>query len=747
MSYAFHFTASMQEEFKKTVEELLRSTTRSLVVATGLIYGIWLILTVGSHPRTVALHLPISVVLFTLCGVVLLILPRRMLLAQIIWHVGLLLTVTLAANTFRIPWIGFLNVLIPLMGAITIGWPAAISLSVLVWGSFWLWLPSMRSPQVLWGITGISACAGGLGWLATRALLTVARWSLFTYEQMREKMEEARDQQLHLREVETDLIHANQELARLSDYLGALNQIAEEARQAKENFVASVSHELRTPLNMILGFSEVITQSPELYGTRLPPALMADMRAIYRNSQHLSQLVDDVLSLSKVDANRVVLNKAWVQLGDVVDEAAGVMRPLIESKGLMLNTGAMPSVEIFCDETRIRQVIINLLNNAARFTERGGISIETNLEPESVVVAVRDTGPGIAPEAQALIFEPFQQASPTIHKEYGGTGLGLAICKRFVEMHDGEMWLESDVGVGTSFYFRLPITSRVPISIINAQDAKRWFNPYKPYEPRTRPFRAPNLPPTTRYIVVDEENIIGHLLEHQDGNSEIVALNGPDDVRVALSKGPVQAVIVNLPRIEAQPYIDVVNANTQYKTPILTFWMPGDNAVIRKMGVRQYLVKPVRKQALIDALHQLDMPIQHILIVDDDAEVHQLFSRMFAASDLPYTMLWATSGKEALEILRERDVDVLLLDLLMPEMSGYEMLEIKQREPGMAGIPVIVISAEDPDIRPPSSSEIHISQPGGLSTHDLMRCITKTTQALAPESQTDDSTYPETPHD
>ncbi len=149
------------------------------------------------------------------------------------------------------------------------------------------------------GVIASSAFTGLLGWSATRTLLTVTEWSLFGYEQARQKMEEAREQRLELAQMKEDLIQANQELARLSERLKALHQVAEEARQAKEMFVANVSHELRTPLNMIIGFSEMMTQSPQIYSAGLPPALLADIAAIQRNSQHLAKLVNDVLDLSQ----------------------------------------------------------------------------------------------------------------------------------------------------------------------------------------------------------------------------------------------------------------------------------------------------------------------------------------------------------------------------------------------------------------------------------------------------------------
>src|SRR6185503_18004148 len=194
-----------------------------------------------------------------------------------------------------------------------------------------------------------------------------------------------------------DLAQANLQMTRLNILAQGLRQAAEEARRAKEEFVANVSHELRTPLNMIIGFSETILQSPGAYGKKIPPALLADLMVIYRNAEHLSELINDVLDLSQVDAEKMALTKEQAQLGEIVEEATTAIRPLYTSKGLYLDVDIPENLpSIFCDRTRIREVLLNLLSNAGRFTERGGVHLRGWLKGNDVVVSVTDSGPGIA---------------------------------------------------------------------------------------------------------------------------------------------------------------------------------------------------------------------------------------------------------------------------------------------------------------------------------------------------------------
>lgn len=323
-------------------------------------------------------------------------------------------------------------------------------------------------------------------WLSLRPLLTAVRWSWSSHNQSMNALQQARDYQAQLRQSLQDLTSVNAQLNRLNKLAQSLRQEAEEERQVKEEFVANVSHELRTPINMIIGFCSMILDSPDAYGDQIPSKLLADLQVVLRNSQHLSSLIDDVLDLSQINAGRMAITKERVSFQEIVDAAITAVQPLFQSKKLSLKVDVEPGLPpIWCDRTRIREVLLNLLSNAGRFTEEGGVAVHAMRENNFLKVGVQDSGPGISENDQQKLFKPFQQADNSIRRRYGGTGLGLNISKRFVELHDGQMWMESILGEGTTIYFQIPID---PI-IEPVANPARWISAYRPHEERVRPLR------------------------------------------------------------------------------------------------------------------------------------------------------------------------------------------------------------------------------------------------------------------
>ena len=249
-------------------------------------------------------------------------------------------------------------------------------------------------------------------WLIHSSVLQLASWSWDQFQRAQALLEEARNRQAELRQALSQLAHVNRQLAVTNDKLAAARLLAEEAQKSKSNLVPCVSHELRTPLNMILGLLDVMTQTPDLYGPELPPSLMEDLAIMQRNCEHLTGMINDILDLSQVEAGRLALHKRWVSMADLIEGALPVVQPLLAKKHLTLLAALAPSLpEVFCDPGRIRQVIVNLLSNAARYTDRGQVTLRVGQQGEHMVVSVEDTGPGIAPEEAAHIFEPFYQGA------------------------------------------------------------------------------------------------------------------------------------------------------------------------------------------------------------------------------------------------------------------------------------------------------------------------------------------------
>jgi signal transduction histidine kinase/CheY-like chemotaxis protein len=730
-------------------KDLVRSAFRNLILLTGGLYLTWYVVVAatGAVKLSPAFFF-VAVTLLLTGGLALWLLPRHLLATQAAWQVGLAVAITLGLYFSRRPEVVLLYALLPFIAVLTVDWRAGLLAEAVVVGLVW-WL--VRGPLALpvpaaYGLATVvgGAYMGLLGWVVITTLLTVTQWSAFYAERAQRNLEESREQRLDLQQIQEDLVQANRELARLSERLEAMYRLAEEARRAKEEFVANVSHELRTPLNMIIGFSEMITQSPQVYGTRLPPALLADITAIQRNSQHLARLVDDVLDLSQVEAGRMALSKEWVTLREIVDEATLTVRALFDTKGLYLEKEIPPDLPpVFCDSTRIRQVVINLLSNAGRFTERGGVRIKSWHENNDVVVSVTDTGAGIALEDQKRIFEPFQQLDSSIRRRHGGSGLGLSISKRFVEMHGGKMWLESQVGAGTTFYFSLPLETPLSIALASDEDARRWFHPDLQYEPRTRRSKAPLPTATPRFVLLESGNTLSQLFSRYVDNTEIVSAQNIEDAIHELSRSPARALIVNTPLLKETPVLMEQLANLPYGTPAMACWVPGENEAASQLGVMRYLVKPISREMLLSALQDLG-DIKSVLLVDDEPEVLQLFARMLASAEPSYRILQAMNGQRALCLLRERRPDVMLLDLVMPGLDGFQVLREKSQDPSIQAIPVIVTSAKDPMGEPIASDVLTVTRSGGLSVRALLACIQAVSEILSQSSvRPDDRGWPE----
>ena len=590
-----------------------------------------------------------------------------------------------------------------------------------------LWL-SLGVSGELRGVALVNVWAvAGLIWLGQRPLLTVVRWSWSASQQSLRLLEQARDQRLQLKQALSDLADANVQLTRLNRLAQELRQVAEDARRAKQEFVANVSHELRTPLNMVIGFTETILQAPESYGP-VPSALLADLTVILRNSQHLSSLIDDVLDLSQIEAGQMALTKEETSLAEVIDAASVAVEPLYTSKGLYLRSElaeALPTV--YCDRTRIREVILNLLSNAGRFTEQGGVTIRAWREEGDLVVSVADTGPGIAAQDRERLFRPFEQLDGTTRRRYGGTGLGLSISRSFVELHGGAVWLESEIGRGSTFSFRLPIEPPAPME----SGALRWLRPAWEFEQRTR--RPSVAPPRVRprLVVLEEECCLERLLRRYLGGAEVIGVHDPGQALEELRRVPTQALLVNEASVDEALARLRAAGELPDGTPAVCCYVPGAHDAADALGVSGYLLKPISRETLSATLEGMDLAGGTILVVDDDDEAARLFRRMLNSFGRGYRVLTASDGREALQLLAEARPDALLLDLMMPDMDGFQLLAHKRDDPALRDIPVVIISARDPMGEPVVTNTLTLTRGGGLGMSQLLSCIEAICGSLA----------------
>jgi signal transduction histidine kinase/CheY-like chemotaxis protein len=712
--------------------DLFDSAARRMVKGISILYiALQFVITDSlAVPKSVAfLIFTIPVIILT-SYITLKLLPRKS--ALLIWQGGFTIAILVIIRGFQQPAFGFFLVFLPFLSVIIASWRANLvvggfTIGLIVWDAYSPWEGSILAPYSLAIAIGVFF-AIAICWFVIDLLNPVIYWSLESQTRAMALIERSRDERLEFIQIQEDLVLANQQLASLSDRLKVMHQLAEEGRQAKAEFVANVSHELRTPLNMIIGFSETISQSPHLYGANLPSALLVDIATIQRNSQHLAKLVDDVLDLSQVDAGRMALSKEWIYLPKLLDEAIATVKPLFESKGLYLNAEISEDIpSIFCDGTRIRQIVLNLLSNASRFTEQGGIRVKVVHREQEVVVSVSDTGPGIAHESQNKLFEPFQQLDGSIRRRYGGSGLGLNISKRFVELHGGKMWLESEVNLGTTFFFGLPLATSdsTNVTINPVGPVGRGFNPFYEFKARTERTRAPKPIMIPRFVLLEKGQVLFRWFKRYVDDIEIVHVQSIEEAIQALNLLPTKALIVNTSMFEnTENYLrQLPGTDLPTGIPVLTCSIRDEVETAERMGIARYLVKPITREPLLSALESLGQNTKSVLLVDDSQEVLRLFSRILAGAPQRYRVFRATSGQRALALMRERKPDAVVLDLIMTGLDGFQVLAEMKRDPIMKNIPVIVVTSQDPIGEPIMSDILTVTRRAGLSARDLVASI------------------------
>ncbi|MGB9578506.1 MAG: ATP-binding protein, partial [Halothiobacillaceae bacterium] len=371
---------------------------------------------------------------------------------------------TLAFFTFREPAIlAFCALLVlvsgPLLGLglILLNGACSVGVVLLTLGSA---PESGGSVTIYLWLLGASAV---IGVVMAQAVQLMDYWERELVARQQTLIGQLRERQGELNRTLKALDEAYVSLKRSNDELRVARQEAEEARMLKEQFVANVSHELRTPLNLIVGFAEMMYLVPETYeGVGWTADLVSDLKELYRASRHLQSLINDVLDLSRIDASRLPMFREMQDIRPIIADAMDTIAPLLRQRGLSYAIHVPEELpQLFVDRTRIRQVLLNLLNNAVRFTDHGGITIRVERQTDAVVVGVQDTGVGIPEQQIGHLFEDFSQGDAGLRSRVGA-GLGLAISRRFIQLHGGRMWVESQVGVGSTFYFSIPLPGSVP---------------------------------------------------------------------------------------------------------------------------------------------------------------------------------------------------------------------------------------------------------------------------------------------
>lgn len=509
-----------------------------------------------------------------------------------------------------------------------------------------------------------------VSWFQVAAMFSALEWAYRNARRVSDLLEEARNRQAELNHTLKSLETAIALQRRAQQELILARQQADEARRAKERFLANISHEIRTPLNLILGFSQVMYLTPDVYGAvNWTPELKRDTYHLYRNSQYLLQMISDILDLSRIDMAEFALNKEATPLSPLLAGTTEIAQALFEGESVKLVSAIpddLPVLEV--DRTRVRQVVLNLLTNARRFTDHGTVSLEATCADGFVTVQVKDTGKGIPADKLPYVFDEYYQADHVLRRSHAGAGLGLTISKRFVESHGGHIGATSEMGKGSTFFFRLPL-----------YPANHRFTNYDDLAEQQR--EQPCV------IVVDSDSKVPEFMSQHLEGITVVPVTNRHELAAEVDRLIPKAIIHNVAPHERHRDSLLYGA----AMPQIVCSLPSKSWLASEVNIIDFLTKPVLSGPLLQSIKQCG-GYRRVLVADDDRGFCQLVERILH-SDNPDTVVhFAYTGLEALSYIDATPPDVLLLDLTIPEKSGSELLASMNVRPHLAQIPVILVT-------------------------------------------------------
>ncbi len=476
---------------------------------------------------------------------------------------------------------------------------------------------------------------------------------------------------------------ANRRLEATNQELLRAKEEAERGSRFKDQFLSTMSHELRTPLNAVLGFSDLLAD--ESYGP-LNDRQRRYVEHIHTGGKHLLTLISDILDLSKIEAGRMELTNESLRVEAIFGEVLSVMRPLADKKSQSLSKNSQPGLVVRADSVRFKQVLMNLLGNAIKFTPKGGsIELGAHLAGGRVRVEVRDNGPGIPPTEQQRIFEAFYRLRE-FGKKTEGTGLGLAITHRLVELHGGELTLDSEVGKGSCFYFSLPVAVAI-------QDAL----PHPPPPAGTR-VRLP------RVLVIEDDRAAAQLIQTQliSAGYESLVCQEPQnalELAVQFQPGAITLDIVMKPKNGWEVLSQLKRDPRTSHIPLIVVSMVDQPGMGTLLGADEYLVKPVDKATLLAALQRRagmrpsPKRTRPILVVEDDTATREFIVEMLTAQG--YAVATASDGAQARAQVAANKPELVILDLVLPGAGGFELLGEWRASPRTADLPVFILTSKE----------------------------------------------------
>ncbi|HUN23737.1 MAG TPA: substrate-binding domain-containing protein [Anaerolineales bacterium] len=476
--------------------------------------------------------------------------------------------------------------------------------------------------------------------------------------------------------------------ARLYRQATEARRIAEDANRLKTRFLSTISHELRTPLNLIVGLSGFVLQESDEGQTPLPENIRKDIERVHAYAQHLGGLIGDVIDLASSNMGKLRLHSEWVDLGQTLRLVAESGRQLALDKGLRWSADIPASGPwVWGDRTRLRQVALNLVNNAVKFTQRGEVNLTVQTQRGQVIVSVRDTGWGVPVAEQEQIFEEFHRSERSVSEGYSGLGLGLAICKTWVELHGGKIYLYSSgvEGEGATFSFTLP-----EVQVGQA-----------PAQPEPLKLATPGKNLLLLHEAPEPSATLAQHLQQQGVQLQSVAMNQPEDWQARLIRSHPDIIVLSIThasRLAWQTMKRIKEIQSAQDIPVMLYAASEQGDALLNLN---FVSKPVAPESLIHVIDQywaMANPAQTartFLVVDDDVNTLEMHARIVRLQSASNRVLMARNGREALNLLLQEKVDLVLLDLQMPEMDGFAMLDEMRSAAWTHDIPVIVVTGKD----------------------------------------------------
>jgi signal transduction histidine kinase/CheY-like chemotaxis protein len=502
------------------------------------------------------------------------------------------------------------------------------------------------------------------------------------------------------------------ENARLFKESQAKSEQLAEASKLKSQFLANMSHELRTPLNAIIGLTEMLHEDARdlKRAEELEP-----LERVLRAAHHLLELINDILDLSKIEAGRMDMHVEAFAIAPLVDEVIATIGPVAAKNGNEIIIQCPQDIgEMHADQTRIRQALLNLVSNANKFTEHGSVTVDVarvmSKGIEQITMAVSDTGIGMSSEQMGRLFQEFVQADPSTTRKYGGTGLGLAISRRFCQMMGGEITVESQLGKGSTFTIRLPAR-------IEAIQPAPMIRRVRPKQPSMTPVKG------SLILVIDDDQTVCEVMARyleREGFVVRTATGGREGLELAHQLHPAAITLdINMPDLDGWTVLAAIKGDPQLADiPVVLVTIEDNRSRGYSLGATEYMTKPIDRERLISLLQNISSPIaRKVLLVDDDEIMRESVRRVLEQEK--WEVAGASNGRLALEHLAESCPDVIVLDLLMPEMDGFEFLVEMRQRPEWRDIPVLVLTAKDLSVEDQKQLNGYVEQVMRKNASDL----------------------------